>query len=119
MGLQHVALEVRRDDVAAEFRFWAVVGFDGVAPPGALAERSAWVQDRAGTSQVHLLFADAPVIPAEGHVAVDLGGEYQATIERLRSNGFAPESRSEHWGAPRTFVRSPAGHRIELMAAAP
>jgi len=117
VSVQHVALEVRRDDAAAELGFWALVGFEAVAPPGSLAERSAWVG--RGATQVHLLFADAPVIPAEGHVAVDLGPDYSETLARLRASGFAPEPRAVHWGAARAFVRTPAGHRVELMAAGP
>ena len=117
MSLQHVALEVRRDDVADEVGFWALVGFDEVAPPGSLAERSTWVA--RGATQVHLLFAEAPVIPVEGHVAVDLGPDYSETLARLRAAGFASQPRAEHWGAARAFVRTPAGHRVELMAAGP
>lgn len=115
--LQHAALEVRREDAAAEVRFWAVVGFAEVAPPGSLARRSAWVQ-REG-AQIHLTFTETPTVPPGGHVAVDLGDAYDATTERLLSAGFSPEPREQHWGAPRAFVRSPAGHRVELMARAP
>lgn len=117
MSLQHVALEIRRDDVAAEVRFWALIGFAEVAPPTSLAERSAWVQ--RGTSQIHLMLTDAPVVPPGGHVAINLGDDYTAISERMRTEGFAPEAREEHWDAPRAFVRSPAGHRVELMATAP
>lgn len=117
MTLHHVSLEIRREDVAAEVRFWAIVGFAQVAPPRALTRRSAWLA-RGGT-QIHLLFADAPAIPAGGHAAIDVGGDYEATLQRLRDAGFAPEPRTEHWGAPRAFVRSPAGHRVELMRRAP
>jgi hypothetical protein len=35
------------------------------------------------------------------------------------SSGFDPEPRQEHWGAPRSFVRDPAGNRVELMSAPP
>jgi catechol 2,3-dioxygenase-like lactoylglutathione lyase family enzyme len=41
------------------------------------------------------------------------------TLEALRRAGFEPEPRREHWGAPRCFVRDPAGHRVEIMAAPP
>lgn len=114
--IHHVALETRRGDVEAELAFWALLGFARVEPPGELDERSAWAQ-RAGT-QVHLLFADDPAVPARGHVAV-VAGDYAATLDRLRAAGFRPEARREHWGAPRAFVRSPGGHRVELMAAPP
>jgi len=112
----HVALETREGDGEAEVRFWALLGFAEVDPPAALRARSRWVE-RAGT-QVHLLFAEAPVAPPEGHVAV-VAADYEAVSGRLRDAGFVPEPRSEHWGAPRAFVRSPGGHRVELMARPP
>ena len=42
--IQHVAIEVREADVEACVRFWALLGFERVAAPPALAERSTWVQ---------------------------------------------------------------------------
>ena len=38
--IQHVALEVREQDVAACVRFWALLGFEQVDPPAALAARA-------------------------------------------------------------------------------
>jgi catechol 2,3-dioxygenase-like lactoylglutathione lyase family enzyme len=114
--IQHVAIEVREDDIDACVAFWALLGFERVDAPPTLAGRSTWVQ--AGPTQIHLLYADAPVIPPEGHVAVVVG-DYPATLGALRDAGFEPQPRSEHWGSPRAFVRSPSGHRVELMAAAP
>jgi len=112
----HAAIEVREDDVDACVRFWALLGFAHVEAPPALAARSTWVQ--AGSTQIHLLYADEPVVPAEGHVAVVVG-DYEATLGALGEAGFQPQPRREHWGSPRAFVRSPSGHRVELMAAAP
>ena len=115
--IHHVALEIREGDADACVAFWALLGFAEVEPPLTLRERSRWVE-RGGT-QIHLLFADAePVSPPEGHVAV-VAPDYDAALERLRSAGFAPDPRTEHWGAPRCFVRDPAGHRVEVMAAPP
>ena len=85
-------------------------------PPATLRDRAAWVE-RAGT-QIHLMRRDgAEHLPA-GHLAV-VAEPYEATLERLRAEGFDPEPRQEHWGAPRAFVRDPAGNRVELMAAPP
>ena len=56
--------------------------------------------------------------PPEGHVAV-VAADYDATLERLRAAGFEADPRPEHWGSPRSFVRSPGGHRVELMAEPP
>jgi catechol 2,3-dioxygenase-like lactoylglutathione lyase family enzyme len=115
--IQHVALETREADVGAEVAFWVLLGFEPVEAPGTLAERSTWLQGGAGT-QVHLLHAADPVASRQGHVAV-VAGDYEATVERLRDAGFQPQPRAEHWGAPRSFVRSPGGHRVEVMAAPP
>lgn len=101
--LHHVALEVREQDTDAEVAFWATLGFDEVAPPPTLAGRTRWVQ--RGEQQVHLLFTEAPTIPPQGHVAV------VGTVEGLPD----AEPRAEHWGSPRFLVRSPAGHRVEVM----
>jgi catechol 2,3-dioxygenase-like lactoylglutathione lyase family enzyme len=114
--IQHVAIEVRERDVAACVRFWALLGFERVAAPEALAARSAWVQ--AGPTQVHLLFAEEPVVAPEGHVAVVVG-DFDATVAALREAGFEVAPRTRYWGSPRAFVRCPAGHRVELMAFGP
>jgi catechol 2,3-dioxygenase-like lactoylglutathione lyase family enzyme len=114
--IQHVAIEIREEQADACVRFWALLGFELIAPPPALSARAAWVQ-RAGT-QVHLLFADEPAIPPLGHVAVVVE-DYDATLGALRDAGLDPRPRTQHWGSPRCFVRCPAGHRVELMAFAP
>jgi catechol 2,3-dioxygenase-like lactoylglutathione lyase family enzyme len=116
MTLQHVSLEVRHDEVPAELRFWALLGFEEVEPPGTLGEIASWVQ-RAGT-QIHLLFADDPVVPPGGHAAVVVD-DFDATTGALREAGFDPQERTRHWGAARAFVHSPAGHTVELMAEPP
>lgn len=114
--IQHVALEVRESDVEACVAFWALLGFERVPVPESLVGGTIWVE-RAGT-QVHLLLTDDPVAPAQGHVAVVCAG-YEAALERLRASAFDPQPRREHWGAPRCFVRDPAGHRVEVMASPP
>lgn len=114
--LQHVALEVREVDTDAEVAFWGLLGFAEVAPAGTLRERARWVQ-RGGT-QIHLLFADEPVIPPSGHVAV-VTEAFAEVSARLAAVGRIPELGTEHWGVPRAQVSSPAGHRVELMQAAP
>jgi len=112
----HVALELRESDVEACVGFWALLGFERVDPPPSLAARAAWVQ--AGVTQIHLLFVDQPVVAPEGHVAVVVA-DFDAACDALIEAGFAPAQRTQHWGSPRAFVRSPAGHRVELMAFAP
>ena len=114
--LQHVSIETRPADASACVRFYELLGFQEVEPPPSLAGRATWVE-RDGT-QVHLLLTDDPVVPPSGHHAVVVT-EYDATLELLRAAGFDPEARREHWGAPRSFVRDPAGHVVELMASPP
>lgn len=75
-----------------------------------------WVE-RAGT-QIHLMRRDDAVQLPHGHFAVVVD-DYERTLDRLRDAGFDPEPRKEHWGAPRSFVRDPAGNRVELMSAPP
>ncbi len=111
-----MAIEIRERDVPACTSFWALLGFEAVVAPPALATRAAWVQ--AGPTQIHLLFADEPVVAREGHVAVVVA-DYDSTCARLAREGFAPQQRGQHWGSPRAFVRSPTGHRVELMAFSP
>jgi catechol 2,3-dioxygenase-like lactoylglutathione lyase family enzyme len=114
--IQHVSIESRRGDAPALLRFLRALGFHEIPVPPTLAERSTWVQ--AGATQVHLLWADEPVVPPQGHFAV-VAEDYDDTLDALRAEGFEPEPRAEHWGAPRSFVRSPGGHRVEVMAAPP
>ncbi len=114
--IQHVALEVRRADVPACERFFALLGFARVAEPPGLTGSAVWLQ--SGATQVHLLLAEEPVAPPQGHVAV-VARDYDAALAGLRAAGYDPQSRREHWGAARCFVRGPGGHRVEVMAAPP
>jgi catechol 2,3-dioxygenase-like lactoylglutathione lyase family enzyme len=114
--LQHVALEVEEDRADACVAFWALLGFAEVDPPPALRGASRWVE--RGATQIHLMFVDRPVAPPRGHAAV-VADDYEATLAVLREHGHEPDPRREHWGAPRAFVRDPAGHRVEIMAAPP
>lgn len=116
MTVQHVTLELRRSDVDACVGFYELLGFDRVEPPPSLADRAAWMQ--AGATQIHLMWVDDPVVPPRGHVAV-VAPAYDAVVGALRSAGFEVEPRAEHWGAARSYVRDPAGHLVEVMAAPP
>lgn len=116
MTLQHASLEVRAADAAREVEFWALLGFTEVDPPTALREHSRWVQ--AGETQIHVMYVDDPAVPPSGHVAV-ICADYEATLSRLSADGLDVQERTPHWDAPRCFVTSPAGHRVEVMAAPP
>jgi hypothetical protein len=114
--IQHVSLESRHEDAGALLRFWRALGFHEVTTPPSLAERATWLQ--SGRTQVHLLWTQDPVVPPSGHVAV-VAGDYDEMIAALRAEGFEPEARREHWGAPRSYVRGPGGQLVEVMAAPP
>ena len=114
--LQHVSIETRAADAQPCARFYELIGFRVVEPPPSLAGRALWLE-RDGT-QIHLLLADDPVVPPKGHHAVVVDA-YDGALAALRTAGFEPEPRDEHWGAARAFVTDPAGHVVELMAAAP
>lgn len=114
--LQHVTLELRRDQVDACLSFYGLLGFERVEPPPSLAARAAWLQRRA--TQIHLMWVDDPVVLPRGHVAVVVD-DFDATFAALERAGHEPERRTEHWGSPRAYARDPAGNLVELMAFAP
>ncbi len=114
--LQHVTLEVTPDRVGACVAFWELLGFTELTPPPLLRDRFTWVE-REGT-QIHLVPVDDPVAAREGHVAV-LADDYEATLERLRDAGFERREGRNAWDAPRSFVRDPAGHLVEVMSKSP
>jgi catechol 2,3-dioxygenase-like lactoylglutathione lyase family enzyme len=114
--IRHITFEIHPDCVRRCVAFYALIGFREVQPPASLAERAAWVQN--GPTQVHLMRVENPVTLPKGHVAV-LAEDYEATVARLRDAGHEVEPRTEHWGAPRSYVRDPGGNLVELMASPP
>jgi catechol 2,3-dioxygenase-like lactoylglutathione lyase family enzyme len=104
--------------VEAEVAFWALLGFARVEPPASLRDRATWLQASDRFGQIHLLYADDPVAVPRGHVAV-VARSFDETVAALRDAGFDIEPRTPHWGASRAYVRSPGGHRVEMMAFAP
>jgi catechol 2,3-dioxygenase-like lactoylglutathione lyase family enzyme len=114
--LQHVTLEVLPEDVERSLELWALLGFERVEPPAALAEAFVWVE-REGT-QIHLERNPSPTVPAHGHAAVVVD-DFDRTVAALRTAGFEVHPGNEHWGAPRAKANAPGGHRVELMAFPP
>lgn len=114
--VQHVTLEVRRQQGEECAAFWELLGFERVEPPPSLADRAAWLQH--GSTQIHLMWVEEPVALPHGHVAVVLD-EYDRTLAALHDAGHPTEPRREHWGSPRAYVHDPAGNLVELMAFAP
>ena len=113
--LQHVSVEVRPDEVDACVAFWALLGFEQVTPPESL-RRFTWVE-RGGT-QIHLMPFEDPVTTMRGHAAI-VAEDFDAALARLHEHGFETRPGSNAWGAPRVFVRDPAGNHVEVMSAPP
>jgi catechol 2,3-dioxygenase-like lactoylglutathione lyase family enzyme len=126
--LHHVTHEVLPAQLEPCIAFYEVLGFRPVPAPEGIAERAVWLE--SGPTQIHLLHGegrdrahpptakepgtgDSPT--GSGHVAVVVD-RYEATAERLESEGHAVEPRRPHWGSPRSYVRDPAGYLVELMA---
>ena len=114
--LQHVSIEVPAAEAERTVEFWALLGFDRVEPPEPLAGYVTWLE-REGT-QVHLIHTDEASVPALGHVAV-VAPDFQPAFDRIAAAGFEIEESRQLWGERRAFAIAPAGHRVELMAAAP
>lgn len=111
-GLHHVSLEVRRSDAEACRDFFVLLGFEKVDTPPGLGDIAVWVQ--SGDVQLHMLYADEPVIPPQGHVAV-VCPDYERTLAALRAAGHRVEDHRNVWGSPRAFAYSPVGHVVEVM----
>lgn len=114
--LQHVTLEVAPEDIERSLELWALLGFQQVESPPALAQTFAWVE-REGT-QIHLERNESPTVPPHGHAAVVVA-DFERTVERLRDAGFEVTPGREHWGAARAKAVAPGGHLVELMSAPP
>lgn len=113
--LHHVGIEVVPGEIERSIELWRLLGFVQVEPPASLSEFT-WLE-RDGT-QVHLMPAESPTVPARGHIAVVVA-DFEGAFAALAEHGFEVERRREHWGAPRARVIAPGGHRVELMAHPP
>jgi hypothetical protein len=113
--LHHVGIEIAPAEVERAVELWQLLGFSLVEPPETLSEFT-WLE-RDGT-QVHLMPTESPTVPLRGHTAVVVA-DFERIFAALREHGFEVERRREHWGTPRAVAIAPAGHRVELMAAAP
>jgi catechol 2,3-dioxygenase-like lactoylglutathione lyase family enzyme len=114
--LQHVALEVPPGTVDECVKFWALLGFDRAEKPPRLQTSSTWVA-REGT-QIHLMPTDQPAVATKGHVAV-VAPDYERVVLALSEAGHTVREAEDAWDAPRSTVRDPAGHTIEIMSAPP
>jgi len=113
--LHHVGIEVAPGEIEAAAGFFELLGFERVEPPETLRQYT-WLE-RNGT-QVHLMPEEEPTVPSPGHLAVVVD-DFDATVTRLKGEGFEVEPKRAHWGAARALAHAPGGHRVELMAAPP
>ncbi len=114
--LQHVSLEVPRDQVARTIEFWGLLGFGPSEAPEPIAPYVTWLAHEG--TQIHLIHTDEATVPPLGHAAV-VAPDFEASVKRLREAEFEVEEARELWGASRAFAIAPAGHRVELMASPP
>jgi catechol 2,3-dioxygenase-like lactoylglutathione lyase family enzyme len=114
--LHHAGIEIEPSEVDRAVEFFALLGFEQVQPPPALATGFTWLE-RDGT-QVHLMHEERPTVPSRGHLAIVVA-DFDTAVARLREHGFETRPGREHWGAPRAHAIAPGGHRVELMAAPP
>lgn len=114
--LHHVSIEVRPDDAERVLEFLALIGFEPVDAPEAIAEYVDWVE-REGT-QVHLIRTPEPAVQHLGHPAF-VAPDFVATTAAVRDAGFEFEESRQLWGERRGFATLPGGQKVELMAAPP
>lgn len=115
--IHHVTYAIALAELENCLSFYRLLGFQPVDVPAGIAGRAVWLE-RSGT-QIHLM-PSAEAAPAQGphrrgHVGIVVE-HYEATLERLRGEGFQIDPRQAHWGSPRCYVRDPAGNLVELMA---
>jgi hypothetical protein len=48
-----------------------------------------------------------------------IAADYEATLARLTDAGYTLREGTNAWDAPRSFVRDPAGHLVEVMSKPP
>jgi catechol 2,3-dioxygenase-like lactoylglutathione lyase family enzyme len=121
--IEHVSFTVSRSDAESCAGFYELLGFVRVEPPAGLGDRSIWLKH--GATSLHLMFRDRDGVdiasspePGAGHVALVVEN-YQAVTNALNAAGAIVEPRTEYWGSPRSYVRDPAGHLVELMEFGP
>lgn len=116
--IQHVTVTVPSEEmIDAAARFYALLGGVRLVRPEMLAADTPGCWLGFDSTQVHLIVGDSQ--PGKAHFALDLGGEYDATLQRLSDNGVGRREARRSWGARRCFVRDPAGNLVELFEAPP
>jgi catechol 2,3-dioxygenase-like lactoylglutathione lyase family enzyme len=116
LSLHHVSLEVPPDEAERTVAFWELIGFRRIEAPEEVAPFVTWLE--RDSHQIHLIHTDAAAVPSLGHTAV-VAENFDECVGRLRDAGFEVAEARELWGERRAFTIGPAGHRVELMEAAP
>ena len=114
--LHHVGIEIRPADVDRAVEFFALLGFEPVEPPPALAAGSPGSNARAPRSTSCTRSTRpcprAPTSPWSRRISRRPSPACTSTASR-------PVRGREHWGAPRAHAVAPGGHRVELMSRPP
>lgn len=116
VALHHVSLEVPPEEVEEMAAFFAILGFERLEAPEAIASYVTWLE--RGPNQIHLIHTPEAAVPLLGHAAV-VTPDLDETVAALAEAGYEFEESRRLWGERRGFVVGPAGHRVELMAAPP
>jgi catechol 2,3-dioxygenase-like lactoylglutathione lyase family enzyme len=111
--LHHVTNAVLPAQLGPCIAFYEALGFRPVRVPEGIGDRAVWLE--RGATQVHLMPREGAEASRPGHFAVVVD-RYEATVERLRTEGHLVQPRRPHWGSPRSYVHDPAGYLVELMA---
>lgn len=116
--IQHVTVTVPSEEmIDATAGFYVLLGGVRLVRPEMLAADTPGCWLGFDSTQVHLIVGDAA--PGKAHFALDLGEEYDVTLQRLSDDGVGLREARRSWGARRCFVRDPAGNLVELFEAPP
>jgi catechol 2,3-dioxygenase-like lactoylglutathione lyase family enzyme len=111
--LQHVSVQVPAQRLEECARFYAeVLGMERI--PNLAG--AAWFRFGDG-DHVHLLEGPGAA-QSSAHMALVVD-DLEATLERARAHGAEPRQSDDLWGAPRWFLRDPAGNRVEIFPRPP
>lgn len=108
-GVHHVSLNV--DDVDRAVAFYTdVLGLPRRSDRPDFPFAGAWLD--CGSQQIHLIAAEVPADHGQ-HVALRVA-DLDATVAELRERGIRVSDPQPVAGVRQSFLRDPAGNRIEL-----
>jgi len=137
--ISHVTLEIDKDLLGPELRFWRLLGYDRMQRTRAMGQ-TEWLRSWPGlaaegwaSSWIHLVPVERSSLPVavigEGesraelvggraHPAVVVGSRFNEVLRLLLRGGTPVHLYPEHWGR-RAMTRSPSGWRVEVLEAHP